>query len=51
MLWGTIDANHEAGSIHLSARTGQVDRYGYQIYDTEIIKQYNSSHLIHQYYS
>lgn len=49
MLWGTIDATHEAGSMHISARTGQVDRYGSQIYDTDIIKQYNSSHLIHQF--
>lgn len=49
MVWGALQVHQVAGSIHISAKSGRFDLNGTQLYDSEILSLYNSSHIIHQY--
>lgn len=49
MIWGAININQIAGSIHIAVRTGLMDRYGNQLYDKDIIEAYTMNHRIHQF--
>ena len=51
MVWGALQVHQVAGSIHISAKSGRFDLNGTQLYDSEILSLYNSSHIIHQYFN
>ena len=48
MLWGALDVNQVAGSIRIATRTGQIDRAGRPLFDSEILSRLNSTHYIEQ---